>query len=78
MEDGEERRAVIGEGLMGRFVDRRQFEVWEAASAGLPCFMVAAALTRAQAIDVANERAARSPRQQVLVLDGRGTLVYRP
>jgi len=68
---------VIGEGLMGRLVDRRQFEVWEAASAGQPCFMVAAALTRAQAIGVANERAARSPRQQVLVLDGRGTLVYR-
>jgi hypothetical protein len=64
------------EGLVGRLVDRRQFEVWEAASPGQPCFMVAAALTRQEAVGVANERAARHPGQRVLVFDGRGNLVF--
>ncbi|MGH2355608.1 MAG: hypothetical protein ACRDI2_01835 [Chloroflexota bacterium] len=65
------------DGLVGRLVQRRQFEVWETAFDGQPCFMVAAELTRHEAVGVADERARRSPRQRLLVLDGRGDLIYR-
>ena len=68
------------ENLVGRFAGRRQFEVWEMAGAGQHCFMVAAALTRHEAQGVANTRAQRrpgQPGQRLLVLDGRGNLVYR-
>jgi hypothetical protein len=68
---------VFFENLVGRFAERRQFEVWEMAGAGQPCFMVAAALTRHEAQGVANARAQRQPGQRLLVLDGRGNLVYR-
>jgi hypothetical protein len=39
--------------------------------------MVAAALSRQQALVVANERARAPLRPQLLVLDGRGNLVHR-
>jgi hypothetical protein len=71
---------VLIEGLVGRLVERverRNFEVWETAAAGRPCFMVAAALTRQEAVGVANERARLRPHPTLLVLDGRGNLVYR-
>jgi 3-phenylpropionate/cinnamic acid dioxygenase small subunit len=68
---------VILGGLIARLVDRRQFEVWETASDGQPCFMVAAELTRQEAVGVANRRALANPRQRMLVLDGRGNLIYR-
>ena len=68
---------MLFENLVGRFVERRQFEVWEMAGAGQPCFMVAAALTRQEAQGVAKRRARRQPGQRLLVLDGRGNLVYR-
>ncbi len=63
--------------LVGRFVDRRQFEVWETASGGHPCFMVAAELTRQEAIGVANGRAKHRNGERLLVLDARGNPVYR-
>jgi hypothetical protein len=71
---------VFIEGLVGRLVERverRDFEVWETPAAGRPCFMVAAALTRQAAVGVANERARLHTRPHLLVLDGRGNLVYR-
>jgi hypothetical protein len=71
---------VIFEALVGRIVqrvDRHDFEVWETPAAGRPCYMVAAALSRQQALVVANERARAPLRPQLLVLDGRGNLVHR-
>lgn len=68
------------EGLMGRLVERtgrRDFEVWEATAAGQQSFMLAAALTRQQAVGMANARARLRPRPGVRVLDGRGNLIYR-
>jgi hypothetical protein len=68
------------EGLMGRLVagaGRRDFEVWETAAAGQPSFMLAAALTRQQAVGMANARALLRPRPGVRVLDRLGNLVYR-
>lgn len=70
---------MIGE-LVGRIVervDRRDFEVWETAAAGRPCFMVAASLTRQQALGVANAHARLHHRPHTLVLDGQGNLVHR-
>jgi hypothetical protein len=71
---------VIFEGLVGRIVervDRHDFEVWETPAAGRPCFMVAAALSRQEALAMAGERSRTHLRPQVLVLDGRGNLVHR-
>jgi hypothetical protein len=68
---------VFFENLVGRFAERRQFEVWEMTGAGQHCFMVAAALTRQEAQGVAKTRAQRQPGQRLFVLDGRGNLVYR-
>ena len=66
---------IVGR-ITGR-VGRRDFEVWETAPAGQSCYMVAAALTRQQALGVANARARLHPRPSTLVLDGRGNLVHR-
>ncbi len=63
--------------VVGRFVERRQFEVWETAPGGQPCFMVAAALTRQEAVSVANGRALQRRGERLLVLDGEGNPVYR-
>jgi hypothetical protein len=63
--------------LVDRLVDRRQYEVWESPFVGRPCFMVAAALTRRQAVEVADARAGRDPQQLTLVLDAHGQVVYR-
>ena len=68
------------EGLVGRLVERtgrRDFEVWETAAAGRQSFMLAAALTRQQAVGMANARARLRPRPGVRVLDGLGNLIYR-
>jgi hypothetical protein len=59
---------------VSRFAGER---VGNGRTAGRSCFMVAAALTRQEAVGVANERARLHPRPTLLVLDGRGNLVYR-
>ena len=65
------------ENLVGQFVDRRQFEVWETTLGGQPRLMVAAELTRQEAIGVAIGRARFRTGERLLVLDARGNPVYR-
>jgi hypothetical protein len=71
---------VFMDGLVGRLVDRtgrRDFEVWETAAVGQPSFMLAVALTRQEAVGMANARVRLRPRPGLRVLDGLGNLIYR-
>ena len=64
------------EHLADSLVYRRQYEVWVAAAAGQPYFMVAGQLTRREALGAARRYAQTAPHVRVRVLDGRGAVVW--